>query len=308
MADPGARELKLTQYLNEAYGKEKQLETVLQNQINLAKAAARKTLQKRLQDHLKETKAQSRGLERRIKQLGGKAEAVNLPGPDIVSDAAGGVANVANRAIAAAKGPVQALRGTSPADNLLRNIRDAVWNEAEEIAHYDAIEALAESLNDRDTAKLAREFRRQEERMQKFLRGQISQLVKQVVKDEVPARERSGNGGTSRRAASSSGSSSRSSGSTSRKAAASKGGRKSSSSSGGSSRTRASSSGSSSRSSGSTSRKAAASKGGRKSSSSGSSSSRSRASSSGSSSRKSSGSSSRRSGGSSSRRSGGSSS
>ncbi|HEX8122823.1 MAG TPA: DUF892 family protein [Solirubrobacteraceae bacterium] len=312
MADPGARELKLTQYLNEAYGKEKQLETVLQAQIGLAKAAARKTLQKRLQDHLKETKAQSRGLERRIKQLGGRAEAQSLPGPDIVSDAASGVANVANRALAAAKGPVQALRGTSPADNLLRNVRDAVWNEAEEIAHYDAIEALAETLNDKDTAKLAREFRRQEERMQKFLRGQIAQLVKQVVKDEVPAKERSGNGGTSRRASSSRSSSS---GSSSRPSSSR------ASSSGSSSRK---STGSSSRRSGAAGKTAAATKGGRKSSSS-SSRSRSASSSSGSSrsssrssgssarkssgtSRKSSGTSRRSSGGSSRRSSGGSSS
>jgi ferritin-like metal-binding protein YciE len=294
MADPGARELKLTQYLNEAYGKEKQLETTLQAQIGLAKAAARKTLQKRLQDHLKETKAQSRGLERRIKQLGGKAEAVNLPGPDVVSEAASGVANVANRALAAAKGPVQALRGTSPADNLLRNVRDAVWNEAEEIAHYDAIEALAETLNDKDTAKLAREFRRQEERMQKFLRGQIAQLVKQVVKDEVPAAERRANGGASRR----------------RRTSRSSGSRSTSRSSGSSSRSSTSSSGSSSRSSGSSSRSSggsrgkssggsrAKSSGGSRAKSSGSS-SRSRASSSGSSSR-SSGSTSRRSSGSSS--------
>ncbi|HEX8205515.1 MAG TPA: DUF892 family protein [Solirubrobacteraceae bacterium] len=325
MADPGARELKLTQYLNEAYGKEKQLETVLQAQIGLAKAAARKPLQKRLQDHLKETKAQARGLERRIKALGGKAEAVNLPGPDVVSDAASGAASLANKALAAAKGPVQALRGTSPADNLLRNVRDAVWNEAEEIAHYDAIEALAETLNDSETAKMAREFRRQEERMQKFLRGQIAALVKQVVREEVPASERRANGGGRSRSASSSrssssrssssrssssrasgSSSSRSSGSGStsakRKAAGAKGGRatarksSSGSSSSSSSRSRASSSGSSSsRSSGastSAKRKAAGAKGGRATA------------------RKSSGSSSRRSSGSSSSRrsSGGSSS
>src|SRR5688500_10446406 len=195
--DLNARDSKLIQYLNEAYGKEKELETALQAHIKMA--SDRESYKKRFQDHLKETKAQARGLERRIKALGGKAEAVNLPGPDVVSGAASGVATVANKALAAAKGPVQALRGTSPADNLLRNVRDAVWNEAEEIAHYDAIEALAESLNDKDTAKMAREFRRQEERMQKFLRGQISALVKQVVRDEVPARERSGNGGTRRR-------------------------------------------------------------------------------------------------------------
>ncbi len=36
MADPGARDLKLIQYLNEAYGKEKQLETVLKTQIGIA--------------------------------------------------------------------------------------------------------------------------------------------------------------------------------------------------------------------------------------------------------------------------------
>ena len=209
MAEPSTRELKLIQYLNEAYGKEKQLETALQLQIGLAKEAGRKPLQKRLQDHLRETKAHARGLERRIKQLGGKAELVDLPGPDAASAAASKVASAANKAVAAAKGPVQALRGTSPSDNLLRNIRDAVWNEAEEIAHYDTIENFAEALNDKDTAKLARENRREEERMQKFLRGQIAQLVKQVVRDEVPARERRGsNGGTTRRRASTSRSSS----------------------------------------------------------------------------------------------------
>src|SRR5688500_7170927 len=189
MADPTARELKLIQYLNEAYGKEKQLETVLQAQIKLANAE--KTLKKRLQDHLKETKAQARGLEKRIKQLGGKADAgPDLPGPDAVSDAVGGVTSVANKALAAAKGPVQALRGTSPQDNLLRNVRDSFWNEAEEIAHYNVIESVANALGDTETAKLAREFRRQEERMQTFLGKQIDKLVKAVIKAEVPARER----------------------------------------------------------------------------------------------------------------------
>ena len=189
MADPTARELKLIQYLNEAYGKEKQLETVLQAQIKLA--SAEKTLKKRLQDHHKETKAQSRNIERRIKALGGKADAgPDLPGPDAVSGAVGGVTSVANKALAAAKGPVQALRGTSAQDNLLRNVRDAYWNEAEEIAHYNVIEAAANELGDSETAKLAKEHRRQEQRMQSFLEKQIGRLVKAVVREEIPARER----------------------------------------------------------------------------------------------------------------------
>src|SRR5688500_6457043 len=74
--DLSARDAKLIQYLNEAYGKEKELETALQAHIKMA--GARASYKKRLQDHLKETKAQARGLERRIKQLGGKAETASL--------------------------------------------------------------------------------------------------------------------------------------------------------------------------------------------------------------------------------------
>jgi ferritin-like metal-binding protein YciE len=187
MPDPTARELKLIQYLNEAYGKEKQLETTLQAQIRIFQKPA---IKKRLQDHLKETKGQSKALEKRIKALGGKAQTQDLPGPDITDAAAGAVANVANRALAAAKGPVQALRGTSGADNQLRNARDAYWNEAEEIAHYTIIEAAADQLGDKDTVKLARDHRRQEERMQTFLSKQMPQLVKDVIKEEIPAKER----------------------------------------------------------------------------------------------------------------------
>ena len=188
MPDPTARELKLIQYLNEAYGKEKQLETTLQAQIKLF--AAKPTIKKRLQDHHKETKAQSRGLEKRIKALGGKATTQDLPGPDITDNAAGVVANVANKALAAAKGPVQALRGTSGSDNLLRNARDAYWNEAEEIAHYNVIEAAADQLGDKETVKMAREFRRQEERMQAFIEKQTPALMKDVIKEEVPKDQR----------------------------------------------------------------------------------------------------------------------
>jgi ferritin-like metal-binding protein YciE len=282
MAETTARDAKLIQYLNEAYGKEKQLETVLQLQIKLAKSLDKKTIHKRLQDHLKETKAQARGLERRIKQLGGKAEASNLPLPAAAAGAADAVTAAANKAIAAAKGPVQALRGTSPQDNLLRNLRDAFWNEAEEIAHYNVIEAVAEQLGDKETVKLAKEFRRQEERMQAFVSKQLAGVTKDVIKAEVPKEERAAASGTSSRSRSTS---SRSS--SSRRASGS--------------RSRSASSGSSSRSSGSSSRKSS---GGSTRKSSGGSTRKA----SGGAARKSSSSSSRSSGGSSRRSSGGSSS
>lgn len=187
MAQATASELKLIQYLNEAYGKEKQLETVLQLQIKLAQKPA---IEKRLKEHLKETRDQAKGLERRIKQLGGKADTSSIPGPSIVQEAVGAAASVANKGLALAKGPVQALRGTGVADNQLRNMRDSYWNEAEEIAHYNVIEAAAEQLRDTETAKLAREYRRQEERMQAFIEKQIPLLVKDVIKEEVPKEER----------------------------------------------------------------------------------------------------------------------
>jgi ferritin-like metal-binding protein YciE len=186
--DLSARDSKLIQYLNEAYGKEKQLEAALQAHAKMA--GARANYRKRLQDHLKETKAQAKALERRIKQLGGKAEAANLPGPDVVSGAASKATAAAAKAAAAATAPVHALRGTGEAEKLLKNAKTELQNEYEEIANYLAIEALAEALRDRDTAKLAREFRRQEERMAAFLSKLIPTLTKAVVTEEVPASQR----------------------------------------------------------------------------------------------------------------------
>ena len=183
-----ARDAVLVKYLNEAFGKEQQLETALKAQIALAK---RPQLKKGLQEHLKVTKAQSRGLKKRIKELGGQASAgPDLPGPHVVSDVATAATSAANKAMAAAKGPAQALRGTSPADNDLRNVRDCLWNEAEEIAHYNVIEAAADALGDKETAKLARTYRGEEEKMQRLLERQIGPLVKDVIKTEVPAAER----------------------------------------------------------------------------------------------------------------------
>jgi ferritin-like metal-binding protein YciE len=186
--DLNARDSKLVQYLNEAYGKEKELEAALQAHIKMT--TSRATYKKRLQDHLKETKAQAKGLERRIRQLGGKAEAASLPGPEVVSTAASKATAAATKAVAAAKAPVHALRGTGEAEKLLKNVKTELWNEHEEIANYLAIETLADALGDSDTKKLAREFRRQEERMAAFLAKLIPQLTKAVVTEEVPAAQR----------------------------------------------------------------------------------------------------------------------
>jgi len=199
-----ARDLKLVQYLNEAYGKEKQLETALTADISMT---TDKNYRKRLQDHLKETRDHARRVKSRIRSLGGRPEEVSVPGPDAVSDVATGAVNLANRAVAAAKGPAHMLRGTGEQEKLLKNAKTQYWNEFEEIATYTAIETLASTVGDKETAKVAREIRREEERMAKFLERLIPRLTKGVARDEIPAALRSG--GRKRRASSKKSSSSR---------------------------------------------------------------------------------------------------
>jgi ferritin-like metal-binding protein YciE len=244
MAEETVRDTKLIQYLNEAYGKEKELETALQAHIQMTTRAPYK---KRLQEHLRETKGHSRELERRIKRLGGKAELVPAPGPELVTEAASTVTSVASKAVAAAKGPLHAIRGTSEAEKMLKNAKTEYWNEFEEIATYTAIETLAEEVGDKETAQLARRIRREEERMARFLERQIPQLTKAVVREEIPSSERR-NGGRSRKRSSSRRSSSRSSARGGASRGSSRGGSSRGSSSRSASRSRSSGGGSSTRS------------------------------------------------------------
>lgn len=235
-----ARDAKLVQYLNEAYGKERELETALRAHISMT---TRDTYKKRLQAHLKETQQQAKGLERRIKALGGKAErGPDVPGPDAVSDVATAATALASKAVSAAKGPLHMIRGTGEAEKLLKNAKTELWNEFEEIGNYIAIEELATSLGDKETAKLAREFRKQEERMASFLQKLIPTLTKQVVKDEIPAAERraatNGNASRARRTTSGNGSRSTSSRSTSSRSTSPRSTAKTSSRSNGSTKAR----------------------------------------------------------------------
>ena len=212
MSDLNARDAKLVQYLNEAYGKERHLEQALQAHIGLT---TKPNYRKRLEEHRRETKRHGDAVKRRIKQLGGNAETVSLPGPDAFTEAAEAGVSVAQRALAMARGPLHAVRGTSEPEKMLKNAKTEYSEEAEEIATYTAIEELANKVGDKETAKLAKEIRRDEERMAKFLQKLIPQLVGDVAKSEIP-RELRQNGSrttrrrtTSRRSTSSSGSTAR---------------------------------------------------------------------------------------------------
>jgi ferritin-like metal-binding protein YciE len=172
MADLNERDEKLVQYLSEAYGKEKELETSLEAHIAMTTKAPYK---KRLRQHLRETKAHAKGLERRIKKLGGGGQKTQT---------------AVGKAMAVAKGPLHMIRGSGEQEKMLKNAKTEYFNEHEEIATYLAIETLAEKVGDRETAKLARGIRREEERMAKFLEGQIKSLTRAVATEEVPVAQR----------------------------------------------------------------------------------------------------------------------
>lgn len=174
----------IAKYLLEAHGKERQLETALKAQIAVAR---RPGLDHALREHLEVTREQVDAIEERLDQLGADTSTSGLP---LIGGVVGLVGTVANKGLALAKGPLVVLRGTSPADRELRAMRDCYWNEAEEIAHYRVIEAVAEQLGDQQTAELARRHREQEVQMQASLEGQLPAAVRQLVAEETPASER----------------------------------------------------------------------------------------------------------------------
>ncbi len=186
MPDQTTRDEKLVQLLNEAYGKERELEVALQAHLEVT---SRADYEKRLRQHLKETKSHATKVAKRIKQLGGTAETVSLPGPEGASKAAQNVKGVVGKAKAAAQGPLHLARGSGEQAKMLHNARTEYREEAEEIATYTVIDALATSVGDTQTAKLARDIRSQEERMATFIADLLPQLATDVAHDEIPVSE-----------------------------------------------------------------------------------------------------------------------
>lgn len=187
MPDVTARDAKLIQYLNEAFAKEKQLETALTAHIAMT---TRDPYKKRLKAHLKETKQHAKDVQRRIKKLGGQAETVDLPGPSSITGVAQTAVSAGQKVAALAQGQIHMVRGTGEQEKMLKNAKSEYTDEAQEIATYLGIEALAEAVGDRETAQLAKKIRREEERMGSFLAKEIGRLTKAVAIAEIPAAER----------------------------------------------------------------------------------------------------------------------
>jgi len=176
------RDAKLVSWLGEAHAKEAELEADLALHISVTQKVAYK---KRLQTHLKETRDHKRRVAAQIKKLGG-------PTGQGLLNLTGAVGEVAGKTVAAVKGQVGLARAlvSEQAETHLRNAQDELREEHTEIAIYTRIEVLATEVGDRDTARLARDVRRDEERMAKYLSAELGRLVKEVVRAEIPRDQR----------------------------------------------------------------------------------------------------------------------
>ena len=180
------RDTKMVELLNEAYGKEQQLSATLELHLQ---TTTRPDYEKRLTDHLKETKSHARAVSKRIKQLGGTPAQVSLPGPEGVSKAAQGMQDRLAKAKAAVQGPLDTVRRSGEQERMVRNARNEFEEEAHEIATYTVIDSLATAVGDTETAQLARGILREEERMQKYLADLLRDLTVNMAHDEIPVSE-----------------------------------------------------------------------------------------------------------------------
>ena len=87
--------------------------------------------------------------------------------------------------LALGKTPLDLLRGSGGEEKVLKNAKDACATEALEIATYTAIERLARSVGDEETAKLAVSIRADEEKMLERIMRELPKLTDAVVGADI---------------------------------------------------------------------------------------------------------------------------
>ncbi len=169
-----ASQKKVLQYLGEAQASEDALVRVLQSQIAMT---PRGTYRTALEQHLRQTREHSARVGDRRRELG--------HGGNPLSFAVGAVESVVGQALALGKTPFDLLRGSGGEEKVLKNAKDASASEALEIATYTAIERLAQSVGDDETAALAASIRVDEEKMLARVLREIPKLADAVVRADV---------------------------------------------------------------------------------------------------------------------------
>src|SRR6478752_2535253 len=168
------RKQKVVQYLNEAHAMEHALVRVLQTQIAMTPRGSYRT---GLERHLGETRDHAERVGQRLQALG--------DGTNPFQAVVGVVETVVGQMLAFGKTPFDLLRGSGGEEKVLKNAKDAYATEALEIATYTALERVAKSVGDDQTAKLAASIRADEERMLARVLREIPKLTDAVVRADV---------------------------------------------------------------------------------------------------------------------------
>jgi ferritin-like metal-binding protein YciE len=169
-----ASQQKVVQYLNEALAGEQALVRVLQSQIAMT---PRGSYRSGLETHLDETRDHADRVGRRLEGLG--------EGSNPMMVFVGIAETFIGQWAALSKMPFHLLRGSGGEEKVLKNAKDACATEALEIATYTALERLARSVGDDQTATLAASIRADEERMLERIMREIPKLTEAVVGADV---------------------------------------------------------------------------------------------------------------------------
>jgi ferritin-like metal-binding protein YciE len=165
---------KIAQYLGEARASEDALVRVLQSQIAMTPSGSYRSA---LRTHLDETRRHSARVGRRLAALEG--------GRTPLQAVVGFWEDIVGQGLALTKTPLDLLRGTGGEEKVLKNAKDAAATEALEIATYTAIERLARSVGDKETADLAKSILADEEKMLARVLREIPKLTDAVVRAEL---------------------------------------------------------------------------------------------------------------------------
>jgi ferritin-like metal-binding protein YciE len=165
---------KVVQYLDEAHATEQALVRVLQSQIAMT---PRGSYRSALETHLGETREHAVRVADRLDALG--------HGSNPLMAVVGLAETVLGQALAFGKTPFDLLRGSGGEEKVLKNAKDACATEALELATYTALERLARSVGDDETAELAASIRADEEKMLQGVMREIPKLTDAVVRADV---------------------------------------------------------------------------------------------------------------------------
>lgn len=169
---------KLIQYLTEAHALEQGVTRDLQAQILVTPSGRYRSA---LESHHDQTQEQARRLRERLDELGA--------GRSLLKTGLGLAQNVAGQALTVGRTPLSLVRGGSAEEKVLKNAKDSCAAEALEIATYEALERLAQRLDDKKTARLAAQLRDQEQKMLDTVRELLPVLTDAVVDSEVHGKE-----------------------------------------------------------------------------------------------------------------------